>query len=96
MKLTEERMLEANFARQVALDPSPVPTTGDEKADAEIAEEIKRGQVVLEEYSLRYSARFTVLVPKIDRSDVSGVVKVVSGYIATSPAYRLAIFKKRK
>lgn len=93
-KLTKEQMQAAHFARQVALDPNPVPTTGDPREDRRVNRQIALGRRVLGKYTLTYSPRFTVGAPKAP-SDAAGVLKVPSGYIATNEAYRLAIFRKR-
>jgi hypothetical protein len=93
--LTQSQMNKGHLARQVALDPLGQIATGDAEYDARRTEYIAEGKQILKEYTLTYSERFTVLPPETP-ADAAGVLKVDSGHLATSPAYRLAIFRKRK
>ena len=107
--LTRDEMLAAHFARKLDLNPN-YTVTGPERArawsrehadpelnpnDQDESERMYRlGKKVLEKYTLSYSERFTVLPPDVP-AGVVGTIRVDAGHIATSPAYRLAAFRKR-
>jgi len=87
MKLTKKQMQAAHIVRTANLDPDPLPV--------DINPDVQRlGEAMLLVYSLRYTPRFTVLVPAVD--DAVGTLRVSAGHVATHPAYRLAVFKKRQ
>ena len=107
--LTRDEMLAAHFERQIDLDPNyevegaaRARQWSRENSDPELNptlqdrdEELYRlGKQVLERYTLSYSERFTALPPKMP-DGVAGTLRVNAGYIATSPAYRVALFRRR-
>jgi len=88
--LTRKQMQAAHIVRQSNLDPGP-PSADIPDIDSKTQ---TTGDATLEKYTLIYTERFTVLPPVVD-ANAAGTLKVDSGHIATSPAYRLAIFKRR-
>lgn len=94
--LTTLDMQCAHVARQVSLDPTPPPSSGDAEVDAQFDRRIVIGQAVLKEYTLTYSRRYRVgtTMPSVPEKAV-GFIGVDAGHIATQKAHRLAIFKVR-
>ena len=101
--LTKEQMNAAHFARTVDRDPN---LTGRDEERARVwalemgddpdkcARAYRLGKEVLKDYTLTYSGRFTTIPPEVP-DDVVGRVWVNAGHIATTPAFRLAMFRKR-
>jgi hypothetical protein len=62
----------------------------------EIQEHYALGKAVLEEYDLSYTQRFRMGLDPDMPAGAQGTLRVDAGYIASTEAYRLAIFRKRQ
>ena len=108
LTLDESSMQDAVFANLLEKDPNLKHLEGPAKAwawaleiggDEEFVNDCVAsyivGMKVLEHYTMWYTKRYRVLPPAIPH-DVDGHIRVSAGHIATSPAYRLVYFRRRK
>lgn len=105
--LSKKEMKAAHFVRFLDLMGDYADLRGEERAAAfardtypetegECGHDYQVGAAVLEKYTLAYSTRFvTGAARPTVPTDITDVVAVSSGHLATSEASRLAMFKPR-